>query len=191
MRMFNGRKKGLSLMEVILVVVIVGVAAALAAPNVRTGIENRQAVQATETLKSIFHAIRMYEVDRGSLPADLKALEDAGYLQSTEYAYKRKPDDTDSNGFEYTITTSPRCAVAERFTITTTVIPGECHQECHWELQPECHQECDDESGCDGCGGCNCHQVCQDVWRWICKTVCLPDTVKTTKNSIKLLQVCE
>lgn len=161
-------------MEVILVVVIVGVAAALAAPNMRIGIENRQGKQAAETVRSIFHAIRMYEADRGAPPGSIGDLETAGYLNSAEYAFKRTSSNTDSEGYEYTIDTtgSTRCVWANRFTITTTVIKGACHQE-------NCRDVCSGPSRCQTCD-------------WVCDTVCLPDTVVTTKNPIgDPIQVCE
>lgn len=178
MRLFRSDKKGLNLMEVILVVVIVGIAAALVAPNVRIGIENRQAKQVDETLRSIYHAIRMYTVDYGRSPADLKALEDAGYLKSTEYAYKRTSSNTDSNGYQYSISTTcsgtctGTCAQAEQFTFTTTVIKGQCRDICV--------EECKRRRESCGCGDC---------LRW--QKVCDQDTIQTTKQSIGTVQVCE
>ncbi len=123
MRQSCKNKKGVSLLELILVVVIVGIAAALAIPNVKMGIENRQAKQALETLRSIHNAIRMYQVDRGVLPADLQALQNASYLNSTEYSYL-KTGTADANGYEYSIfpngSGSNTWAQAKRYKVTTS-----------------------------------------------------------------------
>lgn len=140
---FRRYKKGLSLWEVVLVTVIVGATAALAMPKVKMGIENRQAKQALETLRSIHHAIRMYEVDRSEKPANLQALQDAGYLSSTEYSYLRANNNTDSSGYEYSIApTTNTWAQAQRFTTTTN--PPQCREVCHGSgMCLQCEEECD------------------------------------------------
>lgn len=160
---FHRYKKGLSLWEVVLVMVIVGVAAALASPSVRMGIENRQAKQALETLKSIHHAVRMYEVDHGCLPGAascippppgnktaLQILQDTGYLSSAEYPYLRTGS-ADPNGYEYKAlpngSANNTWAQARRYTTTTT-------------------------SG--GGGGCGCND----------------DPPTTTTNPIRTVQIC-
>jgi prepilin-type N-terminal cleavage/methylation domain-containing protein len=91
--------RGVTLLELILVLVIIAIGASLAVPKLRRSVENREAKAALETLRSISHAVRMYEVTKGSLPADLHTLEtettdQAGtvtsygifYLNSREYA---------------------------------------------------------------------------------------------------------
>ena len=130
-------------MEVILVTVIVGIGAGLAIPNVRMGIENRQAKQSLETLRSIHHAIRMYDVDHSALPVNLLALQNAGYLNSAEYAFLRKVGAADLNGYEYSISpTTNIWAQAQRF--STVTVPGKCREVCTGEEGCEkCHQECD------------------------------------------------
>ncbi len=125
---FRRHRKGLSLWEVVLVTVIAGATAALAMPKVKMGIENRQAKQALETLRSIHHAIRMYEVDRGSMPANLQALQDAGYLSPTEYPYV-KTGTTDTNGFEYAILL-PGNVRAQARRYSTVTVQGPCYEEC-------------------------------------------------------------
>lgn len=92
-------KKGVTLLELILVLVIIAIGASLAVPKLRMSVENREAKAALETLRSISQAVRMFEVTKGRLPANLRELETettggAGtatsygtfYLDSREYA---------------------------------------------------------------------------------------------------------
>ena len=94
-------QKGVTLLELILVLVIIAIGASLAVPKLRRSVENREAKAALETLRSISQAVRMYEVTKGELPANLYTLETetttAGsgtgtsygtrYLDPTEYAF--------------------------------------------------------------------------------------------------------
>lgn len=99
------KRKGLTLIEVILVLVVVATIAGLAAPNLRIGMENRRAKQALETLRSIHHAVRMYEVNKGVLPASIAVLQQEGYLSTVEFSV-RAVTWLDSRGYQYTINTT-------------------------------------------------------------------------------------
>ena len=85
-------KKGVTFLEMILVLVIIAIGASLAVPKLRRSVENREAKAALETLRIISHAIRMYELNEGALPPNLVALEtasgaeDSRYLNPNEYA---------------------------------------------------------------------------------------------------------
>ena len=83
---------GLTLVEMVLVLIIVAMGASLATVSLRAGMENRQAKQALETAKSIAHSVRMYQLDTGSLPtqSDLSELIQAGYLKQEEFAFRNK-----------------------------------------------------------------------------------------------------
>jgi type II secretory pathway pseudopilin PulG len=90
----NCYQTGVTFLEMILVLVMVAVGAALAVPKLRMSVEHREAKAALETLRSISHAIRMYEVaHKGVLPDSLNVLEttdvDMGtrYLDPSEYAF--------------------------------------------------------------------------------------------------------
>ena len=86
--------RGVTLLELILVLVIVAVGASLTYPKVLKGVENREAKKALETLRTISQSIRLYELNHGNLlddsgvpvPIDLQDLENAGYVKSSEYA---------------------------------------------------------------------------------------------------------
>lgn len=84
--------QGLTLVEMVLVLVILGVGASLATVSLRAGMENREAKQVLETAKSIAHSVRMYQLDTGSLPTqlDLSELIQAGYLKQEEFASRNK-----------------------------------------------------------------------------------------------------
>ncbi len=88
-RIFGSR--GLTFLELIIVMVIVAISATLALASVRAGVENRQARQALETAKSIGHAVRVYQLDNGALPgAKLTELFDRGYLKEDEFAFRNE-----------------------------------------------------------------------------------------------------
>jgi len=94
-------KKGVTFLELILVLVIIAIGASLAVPKLRKSVENREAKAVLETLRSISHAVRMYEVTKGEIASDfdLRDLETSEfgtqYLNPSEYAF--------SPPYEYTI----------------------------------------------------------------------------------------
>ena len=88
-------KKGVTLLELILVLVIVAIGCGLTFPKVQIGIENQGAKKALETMRTISNAIRSYELDHGNLlddtlpapqPIDLADLQTAGYVNPSEYS---------------------------------------------------------------------------------------------------------
>ena len=96
MRYYGARfYRGVTLIELILVLVMIAIGASLAVPKLRKSVEDREAKAALQTLKSISHATRMYEVSKGQLPANLTVLETTPidptkgtrYLDPTEYAF--------------------------------------------------------------------------------------------------------
>ena len=92
-----GRRRGVTLLELIVVLVIVAIGAGLALPSMSKGIENREAKQALQTMRYIAQGVRMYQVDKGVLPQNLQTdLEVGGYVNPNEY----------TRGFEYEIDTS-------------------------------------------------------------------------------------
>ncbi|MBI1977903.1 MAG: prepilin-type N-terminal cleavage/methylation domain-containing protein, partial [Candidatus Omnitrophica bacterium] len=92
-------QRGVSLLELILVIVIMAIGAALVIPRLEQGVENRRAKDALETLKTISNAVRLYELNTGSFPPSglldqedaippgpPHVLESGGYLNPKEYA---------------------------------------------------------------------------------------------------------
>lgn len=78
--------QGLTLLELILVLVIIAALGAMALPKLQRNVENQKAKQALETLKTISQAARLYDLDKKTFPNNLDELEQKGYLDSTEYA---------------------------------------------------------------------------------------------------------
>jgi general secretion pathway protein G len=70
----KNRRSGFTLIEVLLVVVIIGILAALVGPRLvgRAGDAERAAARAD--ISTITMAIQVYEMDMGSLPPSLEAL---------------------------------------------------------------------------------------------------------------------
>lgn len=83
---------GLTLLELIVVMVIVAIAASLALVSLRPGVDNRKARQVLGTAQSIAHAVRMYEQETGNLPtqSNLSELLNQGYLKDDEFAYRNQ-----------------------------------------------------------------------------------------------------
>lgn len=88
--------RGVTLLELVLVLVIVAIGGALAYPSIQRGIENQQAKKALETLRTISNAVRLYQLDKGVLPQSITDLENLRYINPTEYA----------PGFAYSINTT-------------------------------------------------------------------------------------
>lgn len=91
------KRGGVTLIEIILVLVIVGIGAVLAVPRIQVGIENKTSKQALFTLMTIANAAKMHRVDTGSWPTTISNLEpyDAatnllgkGYVKPVEYFHQ-------------------------------------------------------------------------------------------------------
>ena len=128
---------GLTLIEIILVIVIVSSLGALAIPQMRSGLENRQAKQALETARSLAHAVRMYNANHGDLPPTSAAglewvtLENEGYIKRNEMAsyggrftYSVVPNDADPEKWAVLVTVGPRTLRVEnsedKFSVSDT-----------------------------------------------------------------------
>ena len=79
---------GLTLLEIVVVLVIMATGAALAIPRIQEGVAQRRADSAIETLRSMSHCIRMYRLEQEVPPPTLAALEVTtgnGCLDSNQY----------------------------------------------------------------------------------------------------------
>jgi prepilin-type N-terminal cleavage/methylation domain-containing protein len=76
----NERRRGLTLLEIMVVIVVTGVLAAWTVPSFRRGIEQARVDQAAANLRSVWAAQRLYRLDAGTYAADLGSLRDAGLI---------------------------------------------------------------------------------------------------------------
>lgn len=67
-------KSGFTLIEILLVVVIIGILAAVAVPRLGGRVKQAQIAAAQSDVDSIGMALRLYEVDNGSYPGSLQGL---------------------------------------------------------------------------------------------------------------------
>jgi general secretion pathway protein G len=73
-RSSNSRKKGFTLIEVLLVVVIIGILVGIAIPRLGGRVRQAQIAAAEADVNNIGMALRLYEVDNGTYPSSLQAL---------------------------------------------------------------------------------------------------------------------
>jgi competence protein ComGC len=81
-------ERGLTLVEVVLVAVIVVTGSTLAVVSMNSGLENREAKQASNALQSMAHAMKMYELEHGELPENLAELAEEGFLKEEELPFE-------------------------------------------------------------------------------------------------------
>jgi prepilin-type N-terminal cleavage/methylation domain-containing protein len=87
------RRRGMSLIELMVVVTLTGVLAAFAVPSYRRGVEQSRVDQAAGTLRTVWAAQRLYKLDNPSYAADLHTLANTGFIDSslsglqTPYSY--------------------------------------------------------------------------------------------------------
>jgi type II secretion system protein G len=115
--MMKLREKGFTLVEIMIVVAIIGLLAAIAVPNFMRAREKAQTEACIANLKQIEGAIQVWAVDLGKSDTDAVAMTDLvnNYLKSTPHC----PANANSN---YTLTyvnTRPTCPV----NTTTHVLP--------------------------------------------------------------------
>ncbi len=95
--------KGVTLFEMILVIVLITIGAALAVPNFQSSLSQRKADGAIATLKSISNCIRQYKIEHSeTAPPNLQTLVDNGCLDPNQY----------EPGFNYSYTQSPTAVTA-------------------------------------------------------------------------------
>jgi type II secretory pathway pseudopilin PulG len=90
---------GVTMLEMIMVVVIVAVVGGLGIPVLRKSIENKEAKSALGTLRTISHAVRMYAAEHTQEVSSFSLLEGRGYL--------KRQDFTPGYSFEFDLTSSP------------------------------------------------------------------------------------
>lgn len=86
------RDAGFTLIEILLVVVIIGILAAVAVPRLTGKVESAQRNAAKQGIAVIEGAIDVYEVDNGKLPESLQSLMTKGGEANWQGPYLRKAE---------------------------------------------------------------------------------------------------
>jgi len=100
------RNSGFTLIEMLLVVVIIGILAAVVVPKFTTRSKDAQIAAAKASIESISLAVDMYEVDNGSYPSTLQALITKGSEINWKGPYLKDdsvPQDPWGKEFVYTV----------------------------------------------------------------------------------------
>jgi general secretion pathway protein G len=91
------RQAGFTLIEIMVVVIIIGILAAIVAPNVIGRVDDAQITKARAEISTIENALKLYRLDNFAYPTSeqgLEALESGGYLD-------RLPVDPWGNAYQY------------------------------------------------------------------------------------------
>lgn len=80
------KKSGFTLVELMIVVIIVGILAAVGIPMMSANTVKAKGTEAQAMIGTINTAGKLYTVERGSAPDSLTDLGDAGYLSNTDFA---------------------------------------------------------------------------------------------------------
>ena len=101
----RNRRSGFTLIEVLLVVVIIGILAAVAIPRLGGRVKQAQIAAAEADVNNIGMALRLYEVDNGAYPASLQGLVTSpGAARNWRGPYLEKGIPKDPWGNDYTYT---------------------------------------------------------------------------------------
>jgi prepilin-type N-terminal cleavage/methylation domain-containing protein len=86
---FRKDERGFTLVEVLIVVILVAILAAIAVPKYIQAVKGARASDAKVQINAVLNAAKIYEQETGTWPSDLAALEDQGYVDLDE-ATKRQ-----------------------------------------------------------------------------------------------------
>jgi Tfp pilus assembly protein PilE len=115
-----GGRHGISLLELTIVTVIIGVLMTMSIPSFQRGLEQSRADLAAANLRSIWLAQRLYWIDNRTYAVDLETLASAGLLDSAVSAqsnYEMEITSADATTFTATATRSSNAQWNGTFTI--------------------------------------------------------------------------
>jgi Tfp pilus assembly protein PilE len=115
-----GKCRGISLLELTIVTVIIGILVTMSLPSFQRGLEQSRADLAAANLRSIWSAQRMYWIDNRTYAVDLDTLASAGLLDSAVSAqsnYELEITSADATTFAATATRSSNARWNGTFTI--------------------------------------------------------------------------
>ena len=93
-RLRKKKQAGFTLIEIMVVVVILGVLAALVVPSIMERPEHARQVRAKQDVRTLVNAINLYRLDNFDYPSDLSELASGGYLDKV-------PKDPWNNDYQY------------------------------------------------------------------------------------------
>lgn len=97
----SGHQRGFSLIEIMVVVVIMGVLAALVVPNVMDRPDQARVVAAKQDIGAIMQALKLYRLDHGRYPSSGEGLDAfAGQGKGSKYM-DRIPNDPWNTPYQY------------------------------------------------------------------------------------------
>lgn len=98
------RQRGFSLIEIMVVVVIVGILAALIVPNLMDRPDQARAVAARQDIGTLMQALKLYRLDNGRYPDNtqgLQALRGVGQAGNGRVYLDHLPDDPWGTPYQY------------------------------------------------------------------------------------------
>jgi Tfp pilus assembly protein PilE len=114
------KRRGISLLELTIVTVIIGVLVTMSIPSFQRGLEQSRADLAAANLRSIWSAQRLYWIDNRTYAPDLDTLASAGLLDSAVSAqsnYEIEITSADATTFSATASRSSNARWNGTFTI--------------------------------------------------------------------------
>ena len=81
---FRKDDRGFTLVEVLIVVILVAILAAIAVPKYIQAVKGARAADAKVQISAILNSAKIYEQESGTWPSDLSPLEEGGYVELDE-----------------------------------------------------------------------------------------------------------
>lgn len=99
------RNRAFTLIEILIVVVILGILAAIVVPQFTSASDDAAQSSVRSTLQTVRAQLELYKFDNGAYPADIATLVTGGYLQQSPQA---------PNGYSFTYTAADGSYVCDQ-----------------------------------------------------------------------------